>query len=196
MGWDRHEKEIWGGQRVPSRLQALRYTLTCHLSVDIIFTFIYPSPTSDPPTHATIINRSGEVIIDQTSGEYQWQSLNHEIDLPMRAMGEHSSDDIQRPDTGAHCVRGLFDYRYDSTASFFAFFSYNLLYSNDNFTDCRFHFQCSYKKTRRQIRHLTLKAFRATWLFAKQAAADNVSVVGLSYSTLCDAVELAVCVKI
>lgn len=148
--------------QVPSRLQALRYTLTCHLSVDIIFTFIYPSPTSDPPTHATIINRSGEVIIDQTSGEYQWQSLNHEIDLPMRAMGEHSSDDIQRPDTGAHCVRGLFDYRYDSTASFFAFFSYNLLYSNDNFTDCRFHFQCSYKKTRRQIRHLTLKAFRAT----------------------------------
>nr|KIR83057.1 hypothetical protein I308_06664 [Cryptococcus tetragattii IND107] len=70
----------------------------------------------------------------------------------MKAMNEHSSDDIQRPDTGAHCVRGLFDYRYDSAASFFAFFSCNLLYSSDNFTDCRFHFQCFYKKTRRQIK--------------------------------------------
>lgn len=80
----------------------------------------------------------------------------------MKATSGHSSDDIQRPDTGAHCVRGLFDYRYDSAASFFAFSSCNLLYSSDNFTDCRFHFQCSYKTTRRQIRHPTLKAFRAT----------------------------------
>lgn len=29
--------------QVLNRLQALRYTLTCHLSVDIIFTFIHPN---------------------------------------------------------------------------------------------------------------------------------------------------------